>query len=586
MLAPTLLEQRHRSPAEQNGNLCLPRLSSSHKEAAPTPSKECKEVQDLPAPGCCSIFHWLPSWCNSEGHAIRALRDAALTKIRDRIRHRDVPAESQGSLAQLALEGVVSWSSALGPEALCRLALASPQLLETIGEDARRRLRDYPSSRCHGRLGCVRALHRAIRQRAADMPWSSATENYTVATNKYSRLVLWGRPGWLEDPGSKLMNWPVMRPTTAFLADGDGTRETPRLAAVAGSRHAVLALSVAGDLYFAQVQGGQEASIKLFPLKELIGVRVVHVATRYGQAFAVTDKGQVYAWGMRSGDLNRLDHTCSMGFSEITTLLYPKLLPCFSGPEAAIRYVSTGVSHTLFVSFSGEVFAVGRSEYGKLGLSEATANKKVVHPLKVAFPGGRKPTIIAAAAGARHSLFLAKHGRVWGCGSCSQGELAIERTADVLWTPAVLDRLKCFCTAVAAGISLSLYVCDLGKVFMTGTCSQTLQPLGRPSRAQPEAPWEIPGVKQVELVSVSMELTKFQWEHVIFQTTRGHLFAWGHFGHGEFQPASRFCHGNFCNTVVPVKGWDLGPRSRTLLCQSNLPEPSPGEVLSSTRRRI
>jgi len=55
-----------------------------------------------------------------------------------------------------------------------------------------------------------------------------------------------------------------------------------------------------------------------------------------------------------------------------------------------------------------------------------------------------------------------------------------------------------------------------------------------------------------------MELSLYQWEHVVFLHQDGSLSAWGHLGHGEFFPkslAGEFVRRKqwFCNNVVQIK---------------------------------
>jgi len=170
----------------------------------------------------------------------------------------------------------------------------------------------------------------------------------------------------------EVMEWPSLLPTEAVPTTlCSESARPPRITSVSASRHAVFALTEDGALLYTQVKRSSSYAIQeieLLPLKELEGVHVAQIATRFGQAFAVTNDGSVYAWGMKSGDPCQPAYTCSMGFGEISTLVHPTPLPCFGPGSTPIRFVTVGVSHTIFVSVFGEVYTVGRNEFSKLGL--------------------------------------------------------------------------------------------------------------------------------------------------------------------------------------------------------------------------
>jgi len=248
----------------------------------------------------------------------------------------------------------------------------------------------------------------------------------------------------------------------------------------------------------------------------------------------VTGDGSVYAWGMKSGDSRQPQHYCSMGFGEVAIMLKPTPIPSFCPGlgRTPIRCVAAGVSHTLFISVFHEVYAVGRTHSGKLGLGQTSGcDGQVLEPTKVKFQGVHIPRIIAASAAVEHSLFLCASGKVWGCGQAKFGQLPTSHactTNQCVWTPVPLDRLHTFCTGVAAGISMSFFVGECGEVYMSGSARMTHNPFHRPTDHNIATPFRIPDLRQVEQVSVSMELCKHQWEHAIFVCQDVSLYAWGH----------------------------------------------------------
>eukprot|EP00440_Ansanella_granifera_P010743 gb/GFBE01011655.1/.p1 GENE.gb/GFBE01011655.1/~~gb/GFBE01011655.1/.p1 ORF type:complete len:535 (+),score=79.08 gb/GFBE01011655.1/:1-1605(+) len=502
-------------------------------------------------------------------------------KVLQRSRRSMTPEETR-LLSLAAIQGCISWApDLLLPIDLARLAMVAPELGVVVEEVCRHQLRAagclHITNDMAQFVGCHQRLHRAQRQRAIVQPGSCASENYSVAVDSYGRLFVWGRPGWLEDSGdtdAQPKGMPILLPTQACTMNAaEGRRPAPKFVTAVASRHAILALSESGQLMYAQVRrarNGRAISVDLFPLSELQSVHVTNVSTRYGQAFAVTDQGQVFAWGLPTGDPDRQDLKCSLGFGEITTCLYPKLLPSFGPGATPIRFVATGACHTIFVSVFGEVYTVGNSDWGKLGLGAKTASQKqVLEPRKVYFDVHPKPKIVSAAAGMRHSLFLASSGEVWGCGHERHGQLAnlsskvaglsdlpkpASASSSSTWAPLRLDRLPQFCTSVAAGVASSFFVTEFGSVYFCGTACGQSEPFGRPTMHNKAQPFKIPGLKRIVEVSVSMEMTRCKWEHATFQCQDGLLYAWGHSGHGELQ--ANITKG-YCNDVVHLDSWPM-----------------------------
>jgi alpha-tubulin suppressor-like RCC1 family protein len=384
----------------------------------------------------------------------------------------------------------------------------------------------------------------------------AAAENYSVSLDSRGRVLIWGRPGWLEPHGtesSEDAQWPPLLPTVAVLdpqcvhtADGLCNQQQPRIKAIAASRHAVFALTVDGQMLYTQVRWSSSntlADVVLLPLVELAGKTIAQISTRFGQVFATTEAGAVYAWGMKSGSPDQPLHACSMGFGEICTVVHPKSIPGFDGVPGStpIRFIAVGVSHTVFVSIYGEVYSVGRNDASKLGLGKQFAHvDHVLTPQKVHVPG-RLPRIVSAAAGMAHTLLLSNGGEVWGCGHSGHG--ALPCTAEsIICTPRHLDKLDFFCTAMAAGINCSFFVSEKGDVYFTGQARQTAKPFRRPLSFDSGMPWHVQGLREVEQVTLSMELSRYQWEHALFTRRDGSIVGWGHMGHGEFANRTVYAH--------------------------------------------
>lgn len=421
-----------------------------------------------------------------------------------------------------------------------------------------------------------RQLHRVRRQSAALLPSSTAAENYSVAVDEHGKMFVWGRPGWLEERGRDPNDpkWPpISWPKQALMPVARNGRRppTPKFLAAVASRHAILCLSTEGRLYFAQVvrsASGYAESIDVHVLSEVKEKRMVNLSTRFGQAFAVSDTGEVFAWGLPSGAPERPHLKCSMGFGKIATCLRPTALPCFGSGRTPIRCVSAGVTHTLFVSIFGEVYSVGCSRHGKLGLGvRKDLEKQVLVPRKVHFSSHPSPVILTAAAGLRHSLLMSISGEVWGFGCNDEGQLSTSKrsagtasavSSRTLWQPVQLDWLPFFVTGLAAGSWSSFFVTDLGDVYYCGSSiylGKKNRCFGRPGSWEKELLMKIPFLRRIVEVSISMELSSaHKWEHVLFKDEKGSLLGWGHCGHSEFPKLSGK---DFQNEVVRIGYWPI-----------------------------
>jgi ubiquitin-protein ligase E3 A len=110
-------------------------------------------------------------------------------------------------------------------------------------------------------------------------------------------------------------------------------------------------------------------------------------------------------------------------------------------PLRGVRAVAAGWNHTLAVT-DEEVYAWGDNSSGQLGLCSLRSHRA---PAEVADLAGAG--VVAVAAGAAHSLFLCRDGRVFGCGDAGGGALAgagaraegAGLTEDAFWRAALAD---------------------------------------------------------------------------------------------------------------------------------------------------
>jgi len=129
-------------------------------------------------------------------------------------------------------------------------------------------------------------------------------------------------------------------------------------------------------------------------LGALAGRRVSHVAAGEYHTLALTEKGEVFAWGSNgSGALGAGDRADS-------TTPRQMLLP---STDAQIISVAAGGGHTLLLTSDGRVFAVGRGRSGQLGRGDALESVAAYRVLAVEVTG-LGGAAISVAAGRDHSL--------------------------------------------------------------------------------------------------------------------------------------------------------------------------------------
>jgi len=145
---------------------------------------------------------------------------------------------------------------------------------------------------------------------------------------------------------------------------------------------------------------------------------------------------------------------------------------CFA-PQPGIRIhaVSCGQDHTLALTERGEVFAWGHNGVGQLGLvgmNEEVATEP--SPQKVDFGALRGLPIRQIAAGAQHSMALGVSGQVlcWGCNRRGRLGLGPSYDAAVVKLPALVEDLPGAARSVAAGGSHSAVILRKGRVLLAG----------------------------------------------------------------------------------------------------------------------
>ncbi|RLN71142.1 hypothetical protein BBJ28_00000201 [Nothophytophthora sp. Chile5] len=147
------------------------------------------------------------------------------------------------------------------------------------------------------------------------------------------------------------------------------------------------------------------------------GEKVVQVACGAFHSAAVTEQGHVYIWGKEDYGM--------LGLGPTSDQLIPMRIEYFDDVPAlyvalCLR-VSCGGWHTVVVAKSGACYSFGRGEYGRLGLGDS---KSRTRPHLVKALAGK--TVIQAACGGSHTLFVTSDGVAYVSGRTDHGRLGLK----------------------------------------------------------------------------------------------------------------------------------------------------------------
>ena len=104
------------------------------------------------------------------------------------------------------------------------------------------------------------------------------------------------------------------------------------------------------------------------------GTTVKQILTEDGLSLALLSNGEVYGWGYNTYGI--LGPKCNVGG------IYPTPVK-LEGLPANIRYMSLGNGFAIFASKSGEVYGIGKNDYGQLGTGDSGGRTEFVRCTKL-----------------------------------------------------------------------------------------------------------------------------------------------------------------------------------------------------------
>ncbi|EZA54598.1 hypothetical protein DMN91_007313 [Ooceraea biroi] len=237
---------------------------------------------------------------------------------------------------------------------------------------------------------------------------------HVLALTENGEVYSWGHNGYCE-LGNGTCNQ-GLTPTIVNMPSIEGGPNMKRIVDVACGSHHSLALTEDGEVYaWGQNNCGQVSSglstnqgTPRQVSSSLAGKKVVCIACGQTSSMAVTENGEVYGWGYNG--------VGQLGIGNYVNQVNPYRIASLTGH--VIVKVVCGYAHTLALTDEGKLYVWGGNSYGQLGIG----NKKNVcspEPMatNIADEMGRISDI-AALHYSHISVAVGKGGRVYMWGHC------------------------------------------------------------------------------------------------------------------------------------------------------------------------
>ncbi|XP_018392810.1 PREDICTED: RCC1 and BTB domain-containing protein 1-like [Cyphomyrmex costatus] len=236
----------------------------------------------------------------------------------------------------------------------------------------------------------------------------------------------------------------------------------------------VLALMKDGKIYswgcnnYGQVGNGSydqvvtPTLINIPNLNNLDGKRVVDIACGSYHSIALTESGEVYAWGINDYRIIKKDSLVDINMNQTTTNT-PKLVNITFNGEKIVN-ISCGMTFTLAVTEKGEVYSWGENDVGQLGIGhyEDTTIPTLISSL-------RGTVIVKVACGNQHTLALTDKGNLYVWGGNHYGQLGIGNQRDSYEPVLVKHRMGRVSDITAVhSRSISIAVDEGGRIYVWG----------------------------------------------------------------------------------------------------------------------
>jgi hypothetical protein len=270
------------------------------------------------------------------------------------------------------------------------------------------------------------------------------------------------------------------------------TNKESQIVQIVKGKHHLLKLTYdgkvysSGNSYFGVVGlGGNKSSDKPIQIPNLADVKVTMISSGMYHSLALSDKGDLYSWGMGfEGQLG-----LSYGYKVVTSPRYVSFF--FKNP---VKFISCGHNYSLCITEDNKLWGWGENKLGQLGLGKIQMIEKPTHielldePVRqegcisfdpVIVDGAQrvytgKPLIpVKASCGYAHSAVVTQEGYLVTFGLNIYGQLGLGNTTTT-FTPKLIEKdengiLLTKIEKVTCSTSGTFIISQDGKLFTFGS---------------------------------------------------------------------------------------------------------------------
>lgn len=151
-------------------------------------------------------------------------------------------------------------------------------------------------------------------------------------------------------------------------------------------------------------------------VNSLEGIKIVGASAGHRHTLLLDEFGSLYSCGSGSAGC--------LGLGDNSSQMYPMRITYFDTEKIKIMQMSAGVDVSMAVSTTGDVYAWGKTDGGRIGLG--LKNLRVLLPRQVKLgPGVESIKAVDVECGYVHSLIVGLNGTVYQC-----GDVGLDGTAD------------------------------------------------------------------------------------------------------------------------------------------------------------